>query len=255
MMYPEKYIPDFESKDFNLWVRVVHLEHRYLNVNQLLADLNIKNILELSSGFSFRGLDIVKQRDVHYIDTDLPAVVEQKKQFVVALQGELPTKGNLEIRPLNALNENEFLEVISRFGKGEIVIVNEGLLMYLNMEEKMRLCSTIHKVLKERGGYWITADIYIRFKQADQNFKLNDKFQEFLDEHRTEENKFESIESTEAFFKDQGFAIDKEAVPEYTKLSTLDYMIKSMSPELMAGAEKAKKIHTTWRLKVTENIS
>ena len=51
----------------------------------------------------------------------------------------------MEILPLNALDEEKFNEVVSHFPPGEIVIVNEGLLMYLNNEEKQKLCSIIHK--------------------------------------------------------------------------------------------------------------
>jgi hypothetical protein len=41
--------------------------------------LPIKNILELSSGFSFRGLETTKQKGFYYIGTDLPDVIATKK--------------------------------------------------------------------------------------------------------------------------------------------------------------------------------
>jgi hypothetical protein len=41
----------------------------------------------------------------------------------------------LETLPLNALDEAQFAETVGRFPQGEIVIVNEGLLMYLNTEK------------------------------------------------------------------------------------------------------------------------
>ncbi|MGN6163438.1 MAG: hypothetical protein ACTHOF_02765, partial [Flavisolibacter sp.] len=88
--------------------------------------------------------------------------------MVAALQnGSFSSKGKLEILPLNALDEQAFVEVVNRFAQGQIAIVNEGLLVYLNREEKLKLCSNIHKVLEQRGGYWITADIYIKQKPAD----------------------------------------------------------------------------------------
>lgn len=69
--FPGKYNPDLDNKDLAFWKRVVHFESRYWSINQLLEGLTINNILELSSGFSFRGLDTVRNREVHYIDTDL----------------------------------------------------------------------------------------------------------------------------------------------------------------------------------------
>ena len=147
----ENYKPDLSDKDYTFWARVVHFENRYWSINQLLSELPAKNILELSSGFSFRGLDMVKQKECHYIDTDLPDLISQKKSFINALmKDENNFKGKLEILPLNALDEIQFEETVSRFPDGEIVIVNEGLMMYLNNDEKLKLCSNIRKVLKEK---------------------------------------------------------------------------------------------------------
>jgi len=252
IMHPEPYIPDYENKDFTFWARVAHFESRYQSVDQLLADVPIKNVLELSSGFSFRGLAAVKEKDIHYIDTDLPALIEKKKEMIAALQGgSFSAKGNLEVLPLNALDEKSFMEIVDRFEDGEIIIVNEGLLVYLNTEEKSKLCSIIHKVLEQRGGYWITADIYIKQKTADNNLRMKDQLQEFLDKHHVEENKFDSIEDAEDFFKKAGFVIDKEAAPDYSKVSAVSYMLKNATPDQVTALGKTGKIHATWRLKIS----
>src|ERR1700761_2791794 len=140
MMRPEKYVPDFSKRDFLFWGRVVHFESRYWSIDQLLADLPIKNILELSSGFSFRGLKAIEQDGAHYIDTDLPGVIESKAAFVNDLQPHPNSKSKLEILPVNALDEEAFMAIVDRFPANEpIVIVNEGLLMYLSMPEKEKL--------------------------------------------------------------------------------------------------------------------
>ena len=252
IMHPEPYIPDYENKDFTFWARVAHFESRYQSVDQLLADVPIKNVLELSSGFSFRGLAAVKEKDIHYIDTDLPALIEKKKEMIAALQGgSFSAKGNLEVLPLNALDEKSFMEIVDRFEDGEIIIVNEGLLVYLNTEEKSKLCSIIHKVLEQRGGYWITADIYIKQKTADNNLRMKDQLQEFLDKHHVEENKFDSIEDAEDFFKKAGFVIDKEAAPDYSKVSAVSYMLKNATQDQVTALGKTGKIHATWRLKIS----
>lgn len=57
---PERYNPDYDKKDTTFWARTLHFENRYWSIDNLLSDLAITNILELSSGFSFRGLDTVK---------------------------------------------------------------------------------------------------------------------------------------------------------------------------------------------------
>src|SRR5215510_3562672 len=48
----------FDENDFWFWIRVMHFELRYWSIDQLLKETSERNILELSSGFSFRGLDL-----------------------------------------------------------------------------------------------------------------------------------------------------------------------------------------------------
>lgn len=247
---PESFEPDVQKKDFAFWLRVVHFEYRYKSIDRLLDGLSIQNILELSSGFSFRGLDAVSNKTVHYIDTDLPEIIEEKKALLSELQPGLSSlKGKIELLPLNALDEGVFNQIVSGFSPGPVAIVNEGLLMYLNETEKRKLCSIIHSILKERGGYWITADIYVRHRNPTSSLQMKDKLQTFLDKHNVEENKFENMEDAKAFFEEEGFVIDKEAEPDYSTLDSLNSLIASASPEQLGGLGKTPKIHATWRLK------
>jgi O-methyltransferase involved in polyketide biosynthesis len=246
---PEKFIPEFENKDFTFWARTLHFENRYWSIDNLLSDLDIKNILELSSGFSFRGLEISKQKGFHYIDTDLPNVIAIKKNFIPALENQ-PMLGKLEVLPLNALDETEFQKIVDRFPEGELVIVNEGLLMYLSLEEKKILCRIIHNILSKRGGYWITADIYIKKQMEKLNLKMDKDTAAFLEQHKIEENKFSSFEEAEAFFNQQGFVIDKEANVDPSKLSALQYVRKSIPKENAAMFQNSPKMQVTWRLRM-----
>jgi O-methyltransferase involved in polyketide biosynthesis len=252
MLYPEKYIPDYSSTEFSFWARLTHFENRYWSIDQLLEGLPIKNILELSSGFSFRGLNAVKQRDVYYIDTDLPDLISTKTNFITTLQqGDFEAKGKLETFPLNALDEEQFMNLVNRFPPGEIAIVNEGLLMYLGQEEKEKLFSIIHKVLKERGGYWITADIYVKKLSDPANLIIkDDKLQQFFIDHRIEENKFDSFEAAEVMLRKAGFVVDKAAVTDYEKSMGIAYLFKNATLEQIAEGRKAGKVNATWRLKI-----
>src|SRR5674476_1636201 len=49
LVSPDKYIPDFKNLDLTRWARILHFENRYWSIDQLIEDLSIKNILELSS--------------------------------------------------------------------------------------------------------------------------------------------------------------------------------------------------------------
>ena len=251
LMYPEKYVPDLKNTDLTKWARTLHFENRYWSIDQLIEDLSVKNILELSSGFSFRGLDITGKQKVHYIDTDLPEVIDIKKGFISELQKSASGKeGNLELTPLNVLDENQFNEVVSRFSPGEIIIVNEGLLMYLDIREKERLCKIIHSLLAVRGGYWITADIYTKNKLEKPDLKIDNQTKDFFLKHNIEDNKFGNFEEAEKFFNRMGFIIDRKAEVKGSKLSSLKFFLKSVTIKQLFGIHKGGKMQETWRLRI-----
>lgn len=254
LLYPDKFIPDFDNKKVTFWARVLHFEKRYWSIDQLLTGQPIKNILELSSGFSFRGLETIKKYGFHYIDTDLPDVIAVKNNIISSLSDSgLNTDSKLELLSLNALDQIQFNEIVNRFPEGEIAIVNEGLLMYLDTFEKEELCKIIHKILKERGGCWITADIYLKNQRnkLDLNFDPNTK--KFFEQHQIEKNKFDSFEDARAFFKRMGFIIDKEADVKNSKLSSLKYFLKSTSLRQLFKIRRVGKIQTTWLLRVASD--
>ena len=250
MVLPEKYEPNFNYRDFQFSARVVHFENRYWSIDQLLQDLPIKNILEISAGFSFRGLAAVAQDGIHYIDTDLPEVTASKKRIIEAIHPQpINPKSKYEVLSLNVLDKREFDKIVSRFPSGEpIVIVNEGLLMYLSTAEKKRLCGIIRKILNQQGGYWITADIYIKGRVNNPDMQMEDNLAKFFEKHRIREQMFESFEKAEAFFAEQGFIVSKKATRDPERLSTLQYLIQNSTPKQLATLQKTSKIQETWRM-------
>jgi O-methyltransferase involved in polyketide biosynthesis len=251
---PHKYSPDFAKRDISFWSSILHFEKRYKSIDQLLQDLPVKNVLELSSGYSLRGLEASERKGIHYIDTDLSDVITMKKNIIDGLQiNHSGSKGRLELLPLNALDNKEFIEVVSHFPKGEIVIVNEGLLMYLDMSEKEKLCNTIHEVLRKHGGYWITADIYVKRQSKYSDLELTNNTNTFFEEHRVRDNLFESFEDAQNFLNKMGFIVDKEADVERSALSSLKHLLKSTSIEQLYKLQKAPKLQKTWRLRIADN--
>jgi O-methyltransferase involved in polyketide biosynthesis len=163
----------------------------------------------------------LQRRGIHYIDTDLPDVVATKKGILAALQKDVSLGGTLELLPLNALDKTAFREVVSRFPVGEIAIVNEGLLIYLDTYEKENLCSIIHRILMERGGCWVTADIYLKNRVQKLDLEIDEETLEFFAKHNIEDNKFESFEEARDFFERMGFVIEEEAHVDRSKLSVM----------------------------------
>jgi len=252
IQYPEPYEPDFSNRYPGFWIRVMHFEARYQSINNLLNDLSPQpvNILEISSGFSFRGLALATEREVNYVDTDLPDLIATKQKMIDALATDTALRGHYELRPLNALDTTAFQAIVDSMPPGPILIVNEGLLMYLGKEEKQQLCQFISKILRERGGYWITADIYIRRSMPDDpELDQGDTLKEFLKQHRVQENMFETFDEATQLFADAGLVLDKEAEPDYANLSAAPHFMASATPELLGRLRGGGKIHATWRLK------
>jgi O-methyltransferase involved in polyketide biosynthesis len=251
LSYPKPYIPDYEKKDLTFWARSLHFENRYWGINQLLEDTGVYNILELSSGYSFRSLETIKQAGYYYIDTDLPELIETKQSLIEDLRkDEAPSKGIMELLPLNALDEERFLEIVSKFPAGEIAIVNEGLLMYLSVAERRKLFGTIHKILKERGGCWITADIYIKNRIDKLHLTIDKHTQEFFEQHDIESNKYTSFEEAEEFFRQSDFVVDAKAEVPADKLSSLPYFFASLPQKRSETFQQSGKMQETWRLKI-----
>lgn len=248
---PEVFGLNFDQKDFWFWIRVMHFESRYRSIDQLMQQTENGNILELSSGYSFRSIArCAERKDIHYIDTDLPEVVEQKQRMIDELKLRQKAKGKFELLPLNVLEPAAFQAIIARFEDGPITIVNEGLLMYLNTGEKKQICKLIHDVLKERGGCWITADIYVQ-RSAEMQAALPQSKSEtaFFEQHYIEQNKFASYDAAKAFFEEMGFEVIQEAVTDYASLSVMPQLMKVLPEEVRNSKEPPPKVQATWMLK------
>lgn len=245
---------ELEKRSPGFWARVLHFENRYFSIDQLLSEVSATSILELSSGFSFRGLTLSHQRPVFYMDTDLPALIATKRRFIDALNAEqLSTPpGHYELQPLNALDTTAFDTITDGFPPGEITIVNEGLLVYLSPTEKEKLCRNIRTTLQQRGGCWITGDIYLKSPNASLFGGKSDAFLKFLEQHNIEANKFESFEDARDFFARMGFTVDREANVDFTTLSALPNLLAACSPEQLERLRQAgrTRIHAVWRLRL-----
>ena len=230
----------------------MHFETRYLSIDKGLRELGYNKILEFASGFSFRGLDFCDYPKIHYIVRDLPNIIEMKKKFLAELTSRYcdyrPT--NLILKSMNVLNDEEFFDSISIFKTGPLSIVNEGLLIYLNLEQKKTLCRIIHKILSQYGGCWITADVYLKDeierKILDKHYKQIDK--EFVEKHNIENNKFISFEDAKEFFSSCGFEIIKKIVVEETELRS-NKLLHENSHSKMTESQGNGKSRETWILR------
>jgi O-methyltransferase involved in polyketide biosynthesis len=189
----------------------LHFENRYRSIDEALSIVGATRILEIASGYSFRGLATAERDDVYYMDTELPDVVAVKQALVARLNPG-PLAGELRLLPLDALDRGAFEAIVRAIPEGPFAIVQEGLLMYLDSTEKRRLAETIRGILVARSGHWICADIYVR-SPVEERFARGERARAFLAAHHVDENKFENWASAETFFVESGFAIERRLVP------------------------------------------
>jgi O-methyltransferase involved in polyketide biosynthesis len=193
-----------------------HFVKRYRSLDLLLKEAALARVLEIGAGLSFRGLELARTTSVFYVDTDLPSIAELKAELVAKLQPG-PLLGTLLVRPLDALDRQALGATVELLPSGPLAIANEGLLIYLNAEEKARLAQNVRGVLLARGGVWLTADVYIRNPADYPSVFAEPRARKFLDAHRVDENKFTDFAEAERFFTDNGFGIQKKLVPEHSK--------------------------------------
>lgn len=255
IMFPQEMNRD--TSHFTLEERIaivrwmIHFENRYWTVEKLLEETNPQRILEISSGYSFRGIDWCKRLPVHFIDTDLPELINIKTNIANQLIDDSAQSltGKLEVLPLNAMDRESFMETMSRFSPGPVTIVNEGLLVYLGDEEKKQLCSTIHDVLKQHGGYWVTGDIYIKTTEKQPDAPFNEFSSEFRKMHRLDENRFDDLATAEQFFTDNGFNINKKLSLLPEKLSAASFL-GDRKEAAIQKMQQSPSVRETWCLSV-----
>jgi len=202
--------------DENARRRLGHFERRYGSLDRLLEQAACPNVLEIGSGLSFRGLELARTSLTHYVDTDLPALVSLKADLVAKLHPG-PLLGSLHVRALDALDGDAFRSTVDAMPDGPLAIANEGLLVYLDRREKARLAANVHAALRERGGLWLTADVYLKNRGGSAPTVGYGRSRAFIDAHRVEQNKFDDWAGAQRFFHEAGFEVRSKLAHEHPR--------------------------------------
>ena len=142
--------------------------------------------------------------------------------------------------------------------KGEICIITEGLLVYLNDSELNSFCEAIHKLLSEFGGCWMTADVgkmeqIYAFALGVLYKEVGDKESPLKKDISIYLSKFNSYKSTLAannfkgakeFFEKKGFIVKNEPISNYID------KIKDVPEEKQEELKKAFSNITIWTMTV-----
>jgi O-methyltransferase involved in polyketide biosynthesis len=209
--------PDIATRAFrdNL---APQLEARYKLVDNLILARGAEQVVELAAGVATHGINLSRaHKKLRYVEVDLPDVVKEKQAIIRDLGLGMPT--NLEIVAGNALNESDVHRAIAGFDREQpITVVNEGLMRYLTFDEKAVLARTIHKLLTEYGGAWVTPDISLRQALARENDVATGHIDGLKQTTGidVEKNVFEDVEHAKRFFDELGFKVESHSFLEVT---------------------------------------
>ncbi|WNG50930.1 hypothetical protein F0U60_47480 [Archangium minus] len=140
------------------------LEARYKCLETALKASGVKQVVELGSGFSFRGDAMNRTTLLRYIETDLPEMHETRLRLRNELRrdGVLPVQEHVLFAPLNAVAPSDAAVLEQHLVPGEpVAVIHEGLLQYFTRDEKRAAALLIAGLLKRHGGVWLTPDFEV----------------------------------------------------------------------------------------------
>ena len=129
------------------------VEARFNTTNKMIADMGIKQVVDLPCGYTPRGIKLAKS-GVKYFGFDLPAVADVMGPAVKEVIGD---NENIRYEAVDATNYASLRKALSN-AEGELFITTEGMLMYFTQSEIEEVFRNIRRLLLEFGGKWITLD-------------------------------------------------------------------------------------------------
>lgn len=196
-----------------------YAESRYKSLRQGILRAKVSQVIELASGFSFRGAAMTEDPKLLYIETDLPEMHETRTRLRKQMEneGSLPGRENLLFEPMDVMRAEDWQRIEAKLRPGEpVAVVHEGLLQYFNHEEKAEVAMHIGRLLKKHGGVWLTPDLEPA-RGLDPNSPIHPQYAQFVagisasTSRNLAENAFTSQEEAEAFFRKLGFHVEIRA--------------------------------------------
>ena len=136
---------------------------RYFAINDAIAAAGVRQILEIASGISPRGLQWSRrQPGTVYIESDLPALMREKAKVLrtAIFEDGGDNRGVLHCCGLDALNLASIRHALAYTDPdAKLVILTEGLLLYFNEHELRQFLQHLRTILTERRNAVWVADL------------------------------------------------------------------------------------------------
>lgn len=148
------------------WVAAVHptvpsmiqyLELRHRCIELALEEARPDRIVEIGAGLSRRGLTWAADRDVDYVEVDLPHMVDAKRAIIeerVPADVRARARGRLRHEAVDVLGSGfeDWLGAALEGAESPMVIA-EGVLGYFELEERAKVARAVARALQGRGAF------------------------------------------------------------------------------------------------------
>ena len=152
----EAVIREVNSDDMMRRVSDIVRELRYVALNRTIDESGFQTLLDLPCGYTPKVFEFT-DKGMHYIGCDLPAVINDFTPIIDSIVDENQKK-RIDFVVVDVTNYGSMKAAADK-AEGPVCIATEGLTVYLNPNEKFLLMQNIRKILSEKGGCWLNADV------------------------------------------------------------------------------------------------
>ncbi len=221
-----------------LWYAPI-FEVRYKSVSEAIRRTGSRQVLELASGLTLRGLVFTQDPSYTYLESDLTGISAEKEAIIANLRQKygLADHANLHFPAVNALDRSQLQPAVQPLDRNQpLVVVSEGLFPYLSRDEMRLVVGNIRDLLAEFQGFWITTDFSIK-DEVNQVSDQQRKFRRIVaaaTERQMYNNTFDSLEQLTAFLNEMGLRAEVhhpvDEIGEIHSLRTLHLPLRLLDP-------------------------
>ena len=131
-------------------------ELRYVAINRTIEESGFKTLIDLPCGYTPKVFEFT-EKGMQYIGCDLPAVSNDFSSIIDSMTDE-EQKKHISFQVVDVTNY-ESMKAAADLAEGPVCIATEGLTVYLTSEETRQLTVNIRRILAEKGGCWLNADV------------------------------------------------------------------------------------------------
>ncbi|MCR4657281.1 MAG: STAS domain-containing protein [Lachnospiraceae bacterium] len=131
-------------------------ELRYVALNRTIEESGLKTLMDLPCGYTPKVFEFT-EKGMQYIGCDLPAVINDFSPIIASMTDD-EQKKHIRFQVVDVTNY-ESMKAAADLADGPVCIATEGLTVYLTAEETRQLGVNIRRILSEKGGCWLNADV------------------------------------------------------------------------------------------------